>query len=102
LEQGRVFSGRDALAHKLIDQIGGEPEAVHYLEERRNVPKGLKVVDFKVKRDSSWSLLGFATRALAEITGLSAVGEAGRAISDERLARMRLDGLLSIWHGTEK
>ena len=43
LEQGRVFSGREALAHKLIDQIGGEAEAVKYLEEKRNVPKGLKV-----------------------------------------------------------
>ena len=28
LEQGRVFSGREALDHKLIDQIGGEPEVV--------------------------------------------------------------------------
>ena len=28
LEQGRVFSGRDALNHKLIDQIGGEAEVV--------------------------------------------------------------------------
>ena len=28
LEQGRVFSGREAFALKLIDQIGGEPEAV--------------------------------------------------------------------------
>ena len=28
LEQGRVFSGREALDHKLVDQIGGEAEAV--------------------------------------------------------------------------
>src|SRR5690606_32505365 len=28
LEQGRVFSGREALEYKLIDQIGGEPEAI--------------------------------------------------------------------------
>ena len=47
LEQGRVFSGREALAYKLVDQIGGEAEAVKYLEEKRNVPKGLKVVDWK-------------------------------------------------------
>ena len=47
LEQGRVFSGRDALNHKLIDQIGGEPEVVRYLEEQRNVPKGLNIVDLE-------------------------------------------------------
>ena len=51
LEQGRVFSGREALTFKLIDQIGGEPEAVKYLEEQRNVPKGLKVIDWKPKRE---------------------------------------------------
>lgn len=101
LEQGRVFSGRDALNHKLVDQIGGEPEVIRYLEEQRNVPKGLKIVDLKVKRDKEWSLLGFAARALADAVGLGGVGDA-LLISDERLARLRLDGLLSIWHGTER
>jgi protease-4 len=101
LEQGRVFSGRDALNHKLIDQIGGEPEVVRYLEEQRNVPKGLKIVDLKAKRDTGWSLLGFATRTLVDAAGLSGVGDA-LIISEERLARLRLDGLLSIWHGTER
>jgi protease-4 len=101
LEEGRVFSGRDALAHKLIDQIGGEPEVVKYLEEQRNVPKGLKIVDFKVTRDGDWSLLGFATRALLHLAGVQAASDVSRVMSDERLARLRLDGLLSIWHGTE-
>src|ERR1043166_6182339 len=64
LEQGRVFSGREALTFKLIDQIGGEPEAVKYLEEQRNVPKGLKVVDWKPMRESSWGVLGLSIRAL--------------------------------------
>ena len=59
-----MFSGREALAHKLIDQIGGEPEVVKYLEDQRGVPKGLKIVDWKVSRDSDWSLLRLATRAL--------------------------------------
>jgi protease-4 len=101
LEQGRVFSGRDALNHKLIDQIGGESEVVRYLEDQRSVPKGLKIVDLKAKRDTSWSLLGFATRTLADAAGLPGVGDA-LLISEERLARLRLDGLLSIWHGTER
>jgi protease IV len=101
LEQGRVFSGRDALAHKLIDQIGGEAEAVKYLEDERNVPKGLKVVDWKVSRDSSWSLVRLATLALARLTGVAALEQVA-LLSDDRLAGMRLDGLLSIWHGSER
>ncbi len=102
LQQGAVFSGRDALAHKLIDQIGGEPEVVKYLEEQRAVPKGLKIVDWKVSRDSDWGLVRLATQALARATGIAAADELARLLSDDRLASLRLDGLLSIWHGTER
>jgi protease-4 len=102
LEEGRVFSGRDALTHRLIDQIGGESEVVKYLEEQRGVPKGLKIVDWKVSRDSDWGLVRIATQALARATGIAALDELARLLNDDRLARMRLDGLLSVWHGTER
>ena len=101
LEQGRVFSGRDALAHKLVDQIGGEAEAVKYLEDERNVPKGLKVVDWKVSRESSWNPVRLATVGLARLIGLSALEQIA-LLSDDRLAAMRLDGLLSVWHASER
>lgn len=101
LEQGRVFSGRDALTHKLIDQIGGEAEAVKYLEDQRSVPKGLKVVDWKVTRDTSWSLLRLASVALARLTGIQALEDFAR-MSNDRLAALQLDGLLSLWHGAER
>jgi protease-4 len=102
LEQGRVFSGRDALAHKLIDQIGSEPEAIRYLEEQRNVPKGLNIVDVKPQRNSEWSFIGLTGHLLGKLTGIPGMGEAASVLTDERLSRMRLDGLLSIWHGAEK
>jgi protease-4 len=101
LEQGRVFSGRDALGHRLVDQIGGEEEVVKYLEEQRSVPKGLKVVDWKVSRDDDWSFMRFSTFALARLTGIRGLEEIAR-IGNDRLAGMRLDGLLSIWHGAER
>lgn len=101
LEQGRVFSGRDALNHKLIDQIGGEAEVVKYLEDQRSVPKGLKIVDWKVSRDTSWSLLRLGTMALARLTGIPALEEIAR-MSNDRLVGLQLDGLLSIWHGAER
>jgi protease-4 len=101
LEQGRVFSGRDALSHKLIDQIGGEAEVVKYLEDQRSVPKGLKIVDWKVDRDTSWSFLRLATLALARLTGIRALEDIARA-SHDQLSGLRLDGLLSIWHGAER
>jgi protease IV len=102
LEQGGIFSGRDALAHKLIDEIGGEAEAVKHLEEKRGVPKGLKVVDWKVSRDSDWSLVRLVTAALARSTGIAALDQLSHALGDDRLSSLRLDGLVSVWHGTER
>jgi protease-4 len=102
LEQGRVFSGRDALGHKLIDQIGGEPEVVRYLEEQRSVPKGLKIVDWKVSRDSDWNPLRSAAVAMARMIGIPGLDDLARVVADDRLAALRLDGLLSIWHGAER
>ena len=52
------------------------------------------------KRD--WSLVRLATQALARATGIAAVDELARLVSDDRLSSLRLDGLLSIWHGTER
>ena len=102
LEDGAVFSGRDALTYKLIDEIGGEAEVVKYLEERRSVPKGLKIVDWKPSRDSDWSLIRVATQALARITGISALDQIAHVLTEERLGSLRLDGLVSVWHGTER
>jgi protease IV len=102
LEEGSVFSGRDALSHKLVDQIGGEPEVVKYLEEQRGVPKGLKIVDWKASRDSDWGLLRVASHALARAVGIAAIDDLARALGDDRLASLRLDGLVSVWHGTER
>jgi protease-4 len=102
LEQGAVYSGREALANKLIDELGGEAEVVKYLEDQRGVPKGLKIVDWKPSRDSDWSFVRLATQALAHATGISGFDQLGGIFSADRLASLRLDGLLSLWHGTER
>ena len=86
-----------------MDQIGGEPEAVKYLEEQRSIPKGLKVVDWKPKRESSWGVLGLSVEALGRLIGERAAGEiAGLVAGDGTLGRLRLDGLVSVWQGSER
>jgi protease IV len=102
LEQGRVFSGREALTLKLVDQLGGEPEAVRYLEEQRNVPKGLRVVDWKPKRESSWGLLGASIRALSGLVLGDVADDLAGLLASDRIATMRLDGLVSVWQGSER
>jgi len=102
LEQGRVFSGREALLNKLVDRIGGEAEAIKYLEEKRNLPKDLGIVDWKPKRDSDWSVVHMLTTAFGGLLG-SQAGELGRLLSDDQtLGRLRLDGLVSVWQASER
>jgi protease-4 len=103
LEQGRVYSGREALTNKLVDQLGGEPEAIKYLEEKRSVPKGLRVVDFKPKRESGWGILGVSVATLGQVIGERAAGAIGRLLdADEAFGGLRLDGLVSLWQGSER
>ncbi|MBX9925422.1 MAG: signal peptide peptidase SppA [Hyphomicrobiaceae bacterium] len=102
LDQGTVFSGRDALKHKLVDEIGGEDEAVAWLENVRGVQKDLKIIDWKPKRDDDWGV----TSAMASFTGRVAgagAAEITRVLGRETgISQLALDGLVSVWHPAEK
>jgi len=101
LEQGRVFSGREALQLKLIDQIGGEDEVRRWLEDTRGVAKNLRIVDWKPKRENDWGVLGMMTNALASLLGLEPL--AARLFTDDaRLRTLLLDGMVSVWQPAEK
>jgi protease IV len=103
LEQGRVYSGREAVANKLVDEVGGEPEALKYLEEKRGIPKGLKVVDFRPKHESGWGIAGLSISALSRIMGERVAEAIGHLFDgDKALGRLRLDGLVSVWQGSER
>ncbi len=47
LADGRVYSGKQALANGLIDEIGTEETAIKWLEENKNIKSGLRVSDIK-------------------------------------------------------
>jgi protease-4 len=98
LEQGRVFSGREALQHRLVDAIGGEAEAIRWLEETRKVTKGLKVVDWKPSRNLDWPLTGSLSEALGGFVASLVRGLAGAVGRDPSLGAIGLDGLVSVWH----
>jgi protease-4 len=48
---GAVFTGRLALDNGLVDALGGEPEAIAWLESRNEALDGLPVFDWEVERD---------------------------------------------------
>ncbi len=86
LSDGRIFTGRQALADRLIDAIGGESEAVAWLVSDREVKTDLPVVDYFPLPDNGWFTparwLGQAARSSL---GLPAEGP------------IALDGLVSLW-----
>ena len=101
LVQGRVFSGREALTLKLVDQIGGEAEVQRWLETERKITPGLKIVDWKPKADESWGVLGMMGRIAGAVLGLNT--DAVKFLNDDpRLSALLLDGMVSVWQPAEK
>jgi protease-4 len=62
---GRVLTGRQALERKLVDAIGGEPEARAWLAAERGVPESLPVRDVRT-RNTAERLLGSAAQGVAK------------------------------------
>jgi protease IV len=97
LEQGSIYSGREALKHKLVDQLGGEAEAVRWLEEERKVGKNLRIVDWKPRRDTGWPLSSVVSQ-IAEGGPVAFMRQlVGATLDGAGLGALRLDGLVSVW-----
>lgn len=102
LTEGRIFSGREALAAKLIDEIGGEEEAVKWLQDVKNVDKTAKVVDWKPKTSSSFSPWASASRAFGPLLGEQVAQLTQIVMRDPAISTLGLDGLVSVWHPSDK
>ncbi len=97
---GRVFTGRQAVGLKLIDQLGDEKAAVAWLVAEKNVKKDLPVRDYKLEpRFGDLTFLRAAVSMVLDACGLSAIArqveQAGVAQAVDRLS---LDGMLALWH----
>jgi protease-4 len=90
LSDGRVYTGRQAVKVKLIDEIGGEAEARSWLLAEKSVPATLPVEDWEPRRDPGATGLGFASGWALRALGLEGFQEAAE--------RAQLDGLLVLWH----
>jgi protease-4 len=101
LEQGRIFSGREAMEHRLIDGIGGENEVLAYLVDKKGIARGLRIVDWKPKKSDGLGVFGMLGRSVAGAFGLTGLGESWFA-DDPRLAALTANGLVSVWQPGEK
>ena len=93
---GRVFNGRQALTLKLVDELGGERDAIAWLEREKGVAKDLPVRDWEPRGSSSLSVFTLAAIA-ADLFGFEDWAVRLRRIG---LAppMVHLDGLLAVWH----
>ena len=80
LADGRVFTGRQAVANGLVDQIGGEQEALAWLDSQRGVSPALPLYDIEVDERED-----MVERLISSVGG---------AVFPRRLT---LDGLLAVW-----
>ena len=103
LADGSIFTGRQALAAKLVDTLGG-PEAIRAYLDTRKVAKDLPFVDYEPTSRSGIPFIGGSIRELARsVFGLSETSPGMEAIPSAkpddlfqyryRFKTLSLDGL---------
>ena len=96
LADGSIFTGRQAVANKLVDALGGEEEAVKWLGTK-GVDQKLKVVEWKnTERTGSFLFSSALMRQIGMALGLPQ--ESGEVLREIGADRLFLDGLVSVWH----
>ncbi len=101
LADGRIYTGRQALNVKLIDEIGGEDAAIAWLGTK-GVDAALPIRDWK-PASSSGGLFSFADAAvfwIAEKTGLTPALVRGGVLDRILPKGLNLDGLQSVWQAS--
>lgn len=97
LLDGSVFTGKQALDHKLIDAIGDETVAKAWLVDEKKIDKSLEIVTWSLEKPRQDYILSRAVMGRI----LSAMGlSQWVSVSEELFAvqqRTRLDGFLSLW-----
>jgi protease-4 len=96
---GRVFTGRQAVDLKLIDELGDEKTAVAWLVAQKNVKKDLPVRDYKLSpRFGDLTFLRTATSLALDAVGLGAIArQIEHAGVTRAVDRLGLDGMLALW-----
>lgn len=97
---GRVFTGRQGIELKLIDEIGNEKTAIDWLAKEKGLKPDTPVRDWQLKpRLGDLTMLHLGMRFALEAVGLSAVAERIEALGSwQAVERLNLDGLLALWH----
>jgi protease IV len=93
---GRVFSGRQSIALKLVDEVGGEREAIAWLQREKGLAADLPIRDYR--RRSGFEELGIpgAAARFVEALGFDRLADTIQRQA-ARAEALTLDGLLAVW-----
>lgn len=99
VSDGRVFTGRQALDLKLVDQLGDEKTAIAWLVAEKKVKSGLPVRDYKLT--PQFGDLTFLRTAASVAFNAMGLGSIARQIEQAGVAQavdqLALDGMLALW-----
>ena len=96
LADGSIFTGRQALARKLVDELGGEEKAKDWLVTK-GVDAKLDIVEWKPRKSTADFFLSSAIgQQVASFLGFPGL-DAG-LLEKIGADRIFLDGMLSLWH----
>jgi protease IV len=97
---GRVFTGRQALELKLVDELGDEKHAIAWLAREKNIDAKLPVRDYQLRqRFGDLPFLHTAAIAVLDAVGLTSFARRLEEWGTMRaIERLNLDGLLALWH----
>ena len=100
VSDGRVFTGRQAIDLKLIDQLGDEKTAIAWLVAKKGVKADLPVRDYKLApRFGDLTFLRTAAAITLDALGLGGVARQIEQTGMTQAAdRLGLDGMLALWH----
>ena len=97
---GRVFTGRQAIDLKLVDQLGDEQAAVAWLVAEKKIKSELPVRDYKLNpRFGDLTFLRTAASITLDALGLGSIARrVEQAGVVQAVDRLGLDGMLALWH----
>jgi protease-4 len=97
---GRVFTGRQGVPLKLVDELGDEQTAVAWLAKESNIDPETPVSDYPLH--DRFSDLSFLHTAVGTILGAAGFGAFAQRFDEwgavQAMDRLNLDGLLALWH----
>jgi protease IV len=99
ISDGRVFTGRQAVDLKLIDELGDEKTAIAWLVAYKNVQKDLPVRDYKLEpRFGDLTFLRTAASITLDALGFSGIARRIEQVGmTQAIDRLGLDGMLALW-----